>query len=192
MAHFSPVNGGYPHKDQIDRSCLVSPAAENKGIERGSIIRVNSNGEFELATDTSIAPLYFALQDYSDLQAAMAGNVGLGKGGKLVDKDNPWGKVATHIGEKAHKAVPMGQPKITGLSFQEGGNYQTDMFDHDATYKVNDPLTVKNGVFTPASGSDKVVAYVYAAPDEYYANDAKLLEGWSTGAWINVLRVSIA
>lgn len=185
MAHFSPVNGAFPHKNQIDRTCVVAADEANKAIERGHIVRVTKNKEFELAADASVQPLYFALQDYGDLQAAMAGNVGIGKGVPVE------GSVGAHQGEAAHKAVPMGRPAITGLSFQEHGNYQTDMYDHDATYEIGDPLTVKDGVFTPAGDDDTVVAHVYAAPDDYYANDATLLPGWSTGAYIKVLRVSL-
>lgn len=191
MAHFSPVNGAYPHKNQIDRTCVVAPDKANEAIERGMIVVVNKNKEFEIAKDASVQPLYFALQDYGDLQAAMAGNVGLGKGDAQAYKNAATGAVDTHSGEAAHKAVPMGQPAITGLSFQEHGNYQTDMYDHDATYDIGDDLTVKDGVFTPAGKGDIVVAHVYAAPDDYYANDATLMKGWSTGAYIKVLRVSL-
>lgn len=185
MAHLSPVNGAFPHKDQIDRTCLVNADEANKAIERGSIITVNKNGEFELAADASNQPLYFALQAYDNLQAAMAGRVGIGKGVPVA------GSVGAHVGEAAHKAAAYGQPAISGLSFQEHGNYQTDMYDHDAEYEIGDKLTVKDGVFVKAGGDDTVVATVYAAPAPYYANDAVLQPGWSTGAWIKVLRVSL-
>lgn len=192
MAHLSPVNGAYPHKDQIDRSCFVKANEASKAIERGTIIFVNEDGEFEVAADATKQPLYFALQGYGNLQAAMAGGVGYGKGnpkGVPAYKDAVGGHNLA-----GHAAAPSGQPKITGLSFQEHGNYQTDVYDKAATYKIGMPLTVKNGEFTPATGdnaSAPVVAHVYAEPDEYYANDAVLQEGWSTGNWIKVLRVSL-
>lgn len=185
MAHFSPVNGAFPHKDQIDRTCLVAADEANQKIERGMIVVVNKNGEFEIAEDASVGPLYFALQGYDNLQAAMAGNVGIGKGRKVP------GPTGAHQGEDGHKAAPAGQPAITGLSFQEHGNYQTDMYDHEATYEIGDKLTVDKGYFVKAGDGDDVVATVYAAPAPYYANDAVLVPGWSTGAWIKVLRVSL-
>lgn len=173
MAHFSPVNGAFPHKDQIDRTCLVdSSKPANLKIERGHILVVNENGKFELAADATKGPLYFALQGYDNLQAAMAGTVGYSKG------QVPGGKTA-------------GEPAITGLSFQEHGNYQVDTYDHAATYKIGDKLTVKDGVFVKAGADDVAVATVYAAPARYYANDATRVPGWSTGNWINVLRVSL-
>lgn len=185
MAHFSPVNGAFPHKDQIDRSCLVAADEANKAIERGSIVVVNKNGEFELAADASNQPLYFALQGYDNIQAAFAGQYGIGKG-KVV-----FGSTGDHQGEAAHKEAAYGQPKITGLSFQEHGNYQTDMYDHDETYEIGDKLTVKDGVFVKAGDGDTAVATVYAAPAPYYANDAVLKANSITGAWIKVLRVSL-
>ena len=123
MAHFSPVNGAFPHKDQIDRTCKVNADKANQAIERGMIVVVNKDGEFEIAKDASVGPLYFALQEYGDLQAAMAGEVGLGKGRAVA------GSTGAHD-EAGHKAAAAGQPAITGLSFQEHGNYQTDMYDH--------------------------------------------------------------
>lgn len=179
MAHFSPVNGAFPHKDQIDRSCTVADGEENKGIQRGTIVVVNQNGEFEIAADATVGPLYFALQGYDNLQAAMAGSFGIGRGTKV---NGPNGKVA-----------PPGRPKITGLSFQEHGNYQTDMYKHDDTYQIGDKLTVKDGEFVKATGEEGevVVATVYSAPDDYYANDAVLATDKITGAWIKVLRVSL-
>lgn len=190
MAHLSPVNGAYPHKDQIDRSCFVKANEASKGIERGTIIFVNQDGEFEIAADATKQPLYFALQAYGNLQAAMAGGVGYGKG-------NPKGVPAYKdaVGDHdlaGHASAASGQPKITGLSFQEHGNYQTDVYKKTDTYKIGDGLTVKNGEFClPESDDDPIVAHVFAAPDDYYANDAVLQEGWSTGNWIKVLRVSL-
>jgi hypothetical protein len=186
MAHFSPVNGAFPHKDQIDRTCLVAADEANQKIERGMIVVVNKDGEFEIAKDASVGPLYFALQAYDNLQAAMAGRVGIGKGVKVP------GPTGAHQGEEGHRNAPSGQPAITGLSFQEHGNYQTDMYDHDEEqWDIGDKLTVKDGYFVKAGDGDEAVATVYAAPAPYYANDAVLVPGWSTGAWIKVLRVSL-
>ncbi len=186
MAHFSPVNGAFPHKDQIDRTCLVADGKANEGIQRGTIVVVNKDGKFEIAKNADNQPLYFALQAYGNLQAAMAGRVGIGKGRPVKS----WGPGA-HVGEAGHKAASYGKPAITGLSFQEHGNYQTDMYDHGETFQIGDKLTVSDGVFVKAGENDTVVATVYAAPAPYYANDAVLQEGWSTGAWIKVLRVSL-
>lgn len=176
MAHFSPVNGAFPHKDQIDRTCPV--AEGNEGIERGMIVVVNKDGEFEIAKDASVGPLYFALQAYDNLQAAMAGKFGIGTGVKVPGPTGKFGVV--------------GQPAITGLSFQEHGNYQTDMYDHEEqNWDIGDKLTVKDGYFVKAGADDEAVATVYAAPADYYANDAVLKKNLITGAWIKVLRVSL-
>ena len=112
MAHFSPVNGAFPHKDQIDRTCLVNADEANQKIERGSIIVVNKNGEFELAADASNQPLYFALQGYDNIQAAFAGQggffvrVGYQAGARFLAAD------MQHIGilpvgqRSAHRIIP--------------------------------------------------------------------------------------
>lgn len=185
MAHFSPVNGAFPHKDQIDRTCPVAATKANEGIERGMILVVNKNGEFEIAKDASVGPLYFALQGYDNIQAAFAGKWGIGKGHVVPGPTGPH-KDADHVD------VPYGQPAITGLSFQEHGNYQTDMYDHEEqTWDIGDKLTVKDGYFVKAGDDDVAVATVYAAPARYYANDAVLRANSITGAWIKVLRVSL-
>lgn len=199
MACFSPVNGAYPHKDQIDRSCLVNGNNEaNLLIERGTIVYVNQDGEFDVVEDSSTIKgqtLYFALQPYGDMQAAMAGFRGFTGGGKGVHTVNGIKAVVGATGDHTaaqHNGKPYGQPKITGLSFQEHGNYQTDMYDHDeASFQIGDPLKVENGIFVKADVEADAVAHVYAAPDDYYFNGATLQEGWSTGAWIKVLRVSL-
>lgn len=206
MAHFSPVNGAFPHKNQIDRTCVVAfdEQGEYAKIERGSIICVNEQGKFELAANASKKPLYISLQDYDDTQAAMAGEVGFGQGEKIDGKWPAYGQAGAHIvGDPpndfaAHENAPVGQPAVTGLSFQEHGNYQTDMYDKTRTdYTIGAPLTVKGGLFTTEGvNASNTVAYVYAAPFMYYANDAVCKRNpamkWSTGAYIRVLRVSIA
>lgn len=207
MAHFSPVNGAFPHKNQIDRTCPVKPLGDGgdyaKTYQRGCVLFVNEDGKFESATSGGggknvKGPLYFCLQDYSDTQAAMAGGpLGTGKG-----RDVAFGQSGVHTdGIDAaswvagkdmpnHDAAAYGQPAVTGLSFQEGGNYETDVFKKDATYKIGDPLKVVDGEFQPGSAED-CVAYVYAAPFRRYVNDAVSRDGWSTGAYRSVIRVSV-
>lgn len=207
MAHFSPVNGAFPHKNQIDRTCPVKPLGAEATLadyantyQRGRILFVNTAGQFESATSaTAKGPLYFCLQDYSDTQAAMAGGplgtgkgvkVGFGQSGKHVDgvtfdtwvQGNPMPN---------HDAAAYGQPAVTGLSFQESGNYETDAFTKGKAYTIGAPLKVVNGEFDLAANEDEAVAHVYAAPFRRYSNDAVSRDGWSTGAYISVIRVSV-
>ena len=211
MAHFSPVNGAFPHKNQIDRTCPVKPLGATatladyaKTYQRGRILFVNTAGQFESANSaTAKGPLYFCLQDYGDTQAAMAGGpLGTGKG--ATDGRNvPFGGGGTHQDTVTfdtwvqgnpmpnHDAAAYGQPAVTGLSFQESGNYETDAFKKGETYSIGAPLKVADGEFVPAANENEAVAHVYAAPFRRYSNDAVSRDGWSTGAYISVIRVSV-
>ena len=182
MAHLSPKKGGFPFKDQHDRTCSVAADEANKAIERGSVICVNKDGQFELAADTSVWPLYLALQNYNDLQATMAGFFSAAKGVK-VD-----GSKGDHQGEAAHNAAVVNAPAITGIHMDDGDVWQTDMFDEDADYEIGDAVTVKDGIITTA-GADgtNTVGYVTAAPYTRWANDAVAVPGMMTGAMIRVL-----
>jgi hypothetical protein len=180
MAHLSPLKGGFPHKDQHDRSALVTTDEASKAIERGTIICVNEDGRFQIAADTSIQPLYIALQDYDDLQAVFAGTFSIGKG-EAVD-----GATGTHTLAQ-HPDVSLNAPKITGIHMDDGDVWETDMFDEKAEYKIGAPLTVKDGLVTAAGENDDVVGYVYKEPYTRYANDAVVLAGMMTGGMIRVI-----
>lgn len=188
MAHLSPKKGGFPFKDQHDRTCVVAADEANKAIERGSVVRVNKDGQFELAADTSVQPLYLALQNYNDLQANMAGFFGLGVGPTNVPPAEPtaYGGVKDVFG-KAPAVGPKG-PAITGIHMDDGDVWQTDMFDEDADYEIGDPVTVKDGIITTAGADDtNTVGYVTAVPYTRWANDAVAAPGLMTGAMIRVL-----
>ena len=181
MAHLSPLKGGFPHKDQHDRSALVTTDEASKAIERGTILCVNQDGRFQIAADTSIKPLYIALQDYDDLQAVFAGTFSIGKGEVVKDS------TGAHQGEDAHKDINLNAPKITGIHMDDGDVWETDMFDEDAEYEIGDPLTVKDGLVTAGGSGDTIVGYVYKKPYTRYANDATVLPGMMTGAMIRVI-----
>lgn len=188
MAHLSPKKGGFPFKDQHDRTCVVAADKANKAIERGSVICVNKDGQFELAADTSVWPLYLALQNYGDLTANMAGFFGLGAGPTNVPPAEPtaYGGVKDVFG-KAPEVGPKG-PAITGIHMDDGDVWQTDMFDEDADYEIGARVTVKDGLITTAGADDtNTVGYVTAVPYTRWSNDAVAVEGLMTGAHIRVL-----
>lgn len=184
MAHLSPKKGAFPHKDQHDRTCKVAITDASKTIQRGTIICVNENGEFEIAADTSVKPLYHSLQDYDDLQAMMAGFFSVGNG-----KPVP-GSTGDH-GEDDHAGITLNTPAITGIHLDEGDRWDTDMYDHEAQYKIGDGLTVKEGKLAPAGDGD-VVGYVTEVPHRKYANDAVAIPGLMTGATIMVITYEVA
>lgn len=191
MAHLSPKKGAFPHKDQHDRTCKVAATEANEGIERGTIICVNEDGYFEVAADTSVKPLYHALQDYGDLQAMMAGFFSAGKGSPVkAAKDGK--TVGSHVGEAAHDALNLNAPAISGIHLDEGDRWDTDMYDHTAQYKIGTMLTVKDGVLAPTEDEAVCVGYVTEVPHRKYANDAVAIPGLMTGATIMVITYEVA
>ena len=191
--HLSPKKGAYPHKDQHDRTCVVASDNEaNLKIERGMVIRVTTDGRFEVAEDASQFPLYLALQNYDDLQANMAGFFGAGAGPVDRSKLTPtvFGAVADVDGVPP-SVGPKG-PAITGYHMDDGDVWQTDMFDPDSgiTYEIGQPLTVDKGYLTNKGADDtNTVGYVTATPYPRYANDATVpgMEKFMTGATIQVI-----
>lgn len=187
--HLSPIKGGFPHKDQHDRTCPVAVTAGNKAnLERGSVICVNTDGEFTIAVDTKVKPLYLALQPYSDLQATMAGYYTVGNGNPEGD-----GKALTPPPYK-HRAAGLNrtQPAVSGIHLDDGDVWETDMFLGLENAKIGDPLTVKDGRFTAAGEGDDIVAYLRVVPYTRYANDAVVVPGMMTGAPIEVIQAEIA
>jgi hypothetical protein len=181
MAHLSQKKGGYPQIDQHDRTCIVAVSETSKKIERGSVICVNENGEFDIAADAKKKPLYLALQNYNDLQANMAGFFSIGNGSPDAIHE-----------ESAHGSTVVNGPAITGIHLDDGDVWQTDMFDEDPSYAIGTPVTVKNGKFTPVKSNDDIVGYVRAVPYTRYSNDAVAVPGIITGAMIRVIDIEVA
>lgn len=180
--HLSPIKGAFPHKDQHDRT---APAKVGENIQRGTVIRINDEGEFVVAEDASVYPMYLALQRYSDLQATMAGlyTVGNGKVQEFPYKPGQF--------PRAGRATAT-QPAISGIHMDDGDVWETDEFDATANWgsaTFNAKLTVKGGKITLAeSDDDGVVGFLVKAPYTRYANDAVAVEGMMTGANIQVIQ----
>lgn len=198
--HLSPVKGAYPHKDQHDRTAPIYLSAEDSNdqtkIERGMVIRIKDDGTdlgaFEIATDASVFPMYLALQRYDDLQAAMAGQFSPADGKKVSfwanHKPGSW-KTPREAGKYANVTAPFGgvRPAITGIHMDDGDVWETDMFDADVDWdaaKINDKLTVTNGLITLAEGDtdEGVVGFLVKRPYTRYCNDAEAVKGMMTGA----------
>ena len=178
MGWFSPIKGHYPSLGQIDKTLPVKTG--NTGIFRGMVIEMtngnNADGEFQIAasvTDTNEALLYIALQDYSDAQAGMAGTTGFeGDPGALVPREGPIVE-----GNITIPQVTAGVPAITGLSLSMEGEYETDQYNKTdaggfANATVGTGLTVKNGLFCVATGSEKVVAVLTSPVYSRWVNNA--------------------
>lgn len=164
--HLNPIKGAFPHKDQHDRTAVV--AANSTAIERGSVIRVNSNGEFEIAPDAGVFPMFLALQGYKDLQATMAGFFGQG------------------VGPVEGPGTASKGPAISGIHMDDGDVWETDMFDvdvADSAWTINAKLTVKNGLITVVGegDNDNVIGYLVKAPTFRYINNAPTASGIMTG-----------
>ena len=190
--HLSPIKGGYPHKDQHDRTAPV--AAGNEGIQRGTVIRANKDGEFEIAATADTFPMYLALQPYGNLEAAMAGKFSPGNG-EGDPKKHPWptnpGSWKTRDAGKYSNDTLLGgsiKPAITGIHMDDGDVWETDMFDTSESVDwdgadINAKLTVKEGLITLATGDDDtVVGFLVKKPYRRYCNDAPLVDNMITGA----------
>lgn len=205
MAHLSPKKGGFPFKDQHDRTCPVK-IADLDNIERGIVLCVNGEGEFEIAgTDDNKAnltkmPLYLCLQDKDDLQAAMAGFFSVAKGdhlantrvkittAPLAEDGNP---IQLHDGATQHKDFKRNTLAVTGILLDKD-TWQLDTFDEDpadSAYTVNKGLTVNKGRFTPTDDDSKAVAYVVKGPYTRYMNDKVVIAGLMTGGHIRVIDI---
>lgn len=191
MAHLSPKKGAFPNKDQHDRTCPVSASiAENLDtLQRGSVLYVNKNGEFEIADKAdgrANYPFYLCLQDGNDLQATMAGFFSVGKG-----DPNPFdAKGLTVHDSNDHPQVLSRVPSVSGIHMDDGDVWQTDMFDEAATYEIGDPVTIgDDGRITKSAdpSTDKILGYVTKTPYTRYANDAKVIPGFMTGGQIRVI-----
>lgn len=189
--HLSPIKGGFPHKDQHDRTAPVAidNAEKYKLIERGSVIRINNeSGEFELAEDASQFPMYLALQKWNDLQATMAGLYTAGNADP-EHKAHPWPR-------RASKGRPnKTQPAITGIHMDDGDVWETDMYDEESltdTVPYNTKLTVKDGLITVADTEketpDPVIGFLVKAPYTRYINNAVVVEGMMTGRSATVIQ----
>jgi hypothetical protein len=167
------LKGAYPGLQQID---LALPMAVGQtGIERGSLLKINSDREWEVATSSDIgsgtvpgAFVYIALMGQDDLVAGMAGDVGQG----VI-------------------SAAAGQPIINALSIVPTIQIETDMFDPEADWNVGDWAMVDDGgVFTVLTDGSTAIAKVDAVPATRWVNNAVAVTGWRTGAPRSVIRLS--
>lgn len=155
MGWFSPIKGSYPSLAQVDKTLPVKSDAT--AIVRGSILALDGEGTegvWKLANNTDKL-FYVALQDYNDPTAGYAG---------------------TAHGDRA------GTPRITALSLDMAGEYETSEYDATKTYTVGGALTVSGGKLTPASeeGNNAVVGYVTLVPTSRWINNAISLPSGGT------------
>lgn len=157
--YFNVLKGAYLSLQAVDK---VLPTADT-GIERGSAI-VESNGAWIRAHASSSDPaeyVHFALQNYTDKVAGMAGSRGQG--------------------------LPGGRPVITGFAVGNPCEFQTDMFVA-GTYTVGQLLMVADtGKLGAHTTGKNCVAQVTAIPANKYVNDAVLVTGFSTGNYLSVI-----
>lgn len=148
MGWFSPVKGHYPSLGQVDKTLPVKAGVT--AIARGTIVALEADsdsaeGVWDVASGSDKL-LYVALQDYTDPTAGFAGSAFDPKGGV---------------------------PRITALSLDQEGEYETTEFKTDDTYAVGAALYVVNGKLQATNpGSGTVVGYVTMAPAERWINNA--------------------
>lgn len=160
MGWFSPVKGSYPSLAQVDKTLPIKDGVDE--IKRGTIVALEADssgksneGVWDVAEKTDKI-LYVALQDYTDTTAGYAGS-----------SFDPNG----------------GQPRITALSLDQDGEYETSVFDSTKTYTVGEPLYVgDNGVLTNdgTASTDTVVGYVTAKANSRWINNAIALPNGGT------------
>ena len=182
MGWFTPIKGATYSMAQVDKTLPVGAAAANKKIVRGSIIQANKDGAFELADGTK-KPVYIALQDYADTQAAMAGGVTY-EAGDIANTQKP----------DMRSNVIQGQPRITGLLLANG-EFQSDVYD-GTEFQVGDYLTVSDGVLVKGT-KDNAVAVVTVPPFTRWVNNAVAKDGndglpWRRGANKTVIQFTAA
>jgi len=150
MGWFSPVKGSYPSLAQVDKTLPVKSGVTS--IKRGTIVALEADaqgnsaeGVFDVAGATDKL-LYVSLQDYTDPTAGFAGSAFDPKGGV---------------------------PRITALSLDQDGEYETTEFAQDVTYQAGDALKVVNGQLTKSTAdTDIIVGYVTVPATERWINNA--------------------
>lgn len=198
MGWFSPLKGGYPSLQQIDKTLDVDAAqmASADKIVRGSLVYVTSDNVFSLAgaaqaTDPA-ALIHFALQGQDDFQAGMAGSVGQGP-------DGVWNGTFDDYGLGV---IVDGSARITALACTMPLEFQTDQFDSDTITSqtpVGTLLTCgtgtcagvanKGGLLVAHASGSNVVGQLTAAPSDRWVNDAVAVAGRRTGAMATVINV---
>jgi hypothetical protein len=167
------LKGAYPGLQQIDLALPV--AVGETGIERGSLLKINSDREWEVAASadkgsdtTPGAFVYIALMAQDDLVAGMAGDVGQG----VV-------------------AAAAGQPVINALSIVPSMQIETDMFKADDEWDIGGWAQVGDGgVFAAHVDKSTAIAKVDAVPATRWVNNAVAVTGWRTGAPRSVIRLT--
>ena len=146
MGWFSPVKGSYPSLAQVDKTLPVSGDAKTLVPMKTVPLPEMPHG-----AGGDSATFYVALQDYSDPTAGFAGTAFV---------PNP-------------TAENPARPAVTAIDLAQDGEYETSVFDQEATYDIGDELTVKDGFLTKGGGSGgKAVGIVTAVPASRWINNA--------------------
>ena len=185
--HLSPIKGGFPHKDQHDRTAKVK---SGNAIERGNVICIDDDtGEWRLAqkADVGVRPLFLALQRYNDLQAVMAGLFTPANGNPAGE---PFKYPNLKPGARAFGDGTQTYAAISGIHMDDGDVWETDEFVAGAFegVKLNAPLTVNNGELTPAGDQEASLGFLVKVPTYRYVNDAVAVEGMMTGKSVEVVQ----
>ena len=171
------LKGAYPGLQQVD---LALPLAVGQtGVERGSLLKVNTDREFEVMSDSDVGSAtapgpfgYIALMAQGDLVAGMAGNVGTGA-----------------------VSASAGQPVLNALSLVPSMQIETDMFTAGDGWSVGDWCAADDGgKFGPCADGQTALARVLAVPASRWVNNAVAVTGWRTGnqvSYITLLTVYI-
>ena len=184
MGWFSPVKGSYPSLAQVDKTLPLAGTVTK--LERGMIVALGAgtgadeaNGVWKLPNGTTDKLLYVALTDATDPTAGFAGT---------SFTPNP---------TASHPA----RPAITAIDLAQDGEFETSVFDTDATYTVGMALSADStGKIVPQSGGAYTLGYVTAIPKERWVNNAIAAPdgdvdrrlAYRTGAALKVLRFKTA
>jgi hypothetical protein len=165
------LNGPYLQTNQVDRQLVLS-ASETIDVERGSLLYMDANGEWRVASTTQAGDattpgelLYIALQSDDDRVAMQA---------------NGYPATAGHT------------PKINGLSLATHMTIETDMFE--GTPAIGDLLTVEDGKFVVAEIADSgktIYGRCTKAPYDRIANQGVVVSNFRNGGG-NVTVIEVA
>ncbi len=154
------IKNNYPSLSQMDKAAVVADGVDLSTIERGSLLKLNSDGAWEVAgaadAGTATAPganVWISLKNGDDLTSAMAGGT---------------------------PTVSDPTPEISAISIVPTVEVETDMYDGEL--EVGQLVAVgAGGKFVAHQDGETVIGRVTAAPYTRNCNASVAVAGFRTG-----------
>jgi hypothetical protein len=154
------IKNNYPSLSQMDKSAVVADGVTLADIERGTLLKLNSDEQWEIAgaadagdATTPGANVWISLKSGDDLTSAMVG------GTPTVDAPTP---------------------QISAISIMPSVEVETDMFTGDLA--ADDLVSVgADGKFVAHADGGTVIGRVTKSPYTRNCNGCVAVAGWRTG-----------